>query len=294
VAEEGLGVPPTAFRLRKQTACYTENRIRPPDKRVRFPNLLTANHLLGENWEVGKRDMPTELSAYHADIGYRRIGLLTEFCAKGLRQMRRLQFGVRTMFAVTFVAAVVLAHRSWHNRVQRTESQFVQAAGMVHPGYADGRAAQFDDRFDLSFGACGLPSILCSVCLGDDHHVIMLTVDDDMPPKTVAELANLPYLQGLIISGNVRPFERDLPRLRHLRYLCLHGTRATDDTVASISGMNELRHLRLGHTFVSDECIEHLAQLQHLESLGMHGSKISDAGLERLRQALPACHIMDY
>jgi len=23
-------------------------------------------------------------------------------------------------------------------------------------------------------------------------------------------------------------------------------------------------------------------------------SKISDAGLERLRQALPACHIMDY
>ena len=209
--------------------------------------------------------------------------------------MRRLQFGTRTIFAVTFVVAVVLAHRSWHKRVQRTESQFLhQAAGMVEPGYADNGAAQFDDRFDLSFRACGLPSILCSVCLGDDHHVIMLNVDDDIPRRTVPDLANLPYLQGLSVSGNARPFEQDLRRLRHLRYLCLHGTRATNDTVVSISGMNGLRHLRLGHTLVSDECIEHLAQLQHLESLGVHGSRISDAGLERLRQALPACHLMDY
>ena len=195
------------------------------------------------------------------------------------------------MFAVTFVVALPFAHRSWHNRVQRTEWDFLQAAEVQYPGYADGLAAKSDDRFDLSFGACGLPSILCNVCLGDDHHVIMLAVDDDMPPQTVPQLADLPYLQGLIIYGNVQPFERDLPRLKHLRYLCLHGTRATDHTVSIISGMNELRQLRLGHTLVSDGSIDHLTQLQHLESLGIQGSRISDAGLERLRQVLPTCKI---
>jgi len=55
------------------------NRIRLTDGRVRFPNLLTAKDLFGENQEITKRLRPTDLSAYRADRRYRPIGLLTEF-----------------------------------------------------------------------------------------------------------------------------------------------------------------------------------------------------------------------
>ena len=181
-----------------------------------------------------------------------------------------------------------------HKRVQRRERDFLEATELRYAGYADSITAKSDDRFDLSFGACGLPSVLCNACFGDNHHVIILSVYDSIPPYTIRQLADLPHLQGLRIGGNVQPFERFLPRLRRLRYLDLTGTRATDHTISLISGMNELRQLRLGHTFVSDECIADLAQLQQLDSLGIKSTRISDAGLERLRQALPDCCVFGY
>jgi hypothetical protein len=111
-----LVAPPIVYRSRKQAASYTENRIRPPDKRVWFPNLLTAKDLFGENQEIidsdvvndrfstantavpaefagflaverfinnlgrnRKRVRLTGLPAYRADRGYRLIGLLTSW-----------------------------------------------------------------------------------------------------------------------------------------------------------------------------------------------------------------------
>ena len=78
MAEGGFVVPPIVCRLRKQAACYTENRIRPPNKRVWLANLLTAKYLFGENQEIRKRLRLRDLSAYRADHGYRPIGLLTK------------------------------------------------------------------------------------------------------------------------------------------------------------------------------------------------------------------------
>lgn len=207
--------------------------------------------------------------------------------------MPRLQFRLRTLLAVTFLVALVLGHYSWHKRVQRRERDFLEATELHYAGYADSVTAKIDDRFDLSFGSCGLPSMLCIGCFGDNHHVIILSVYDDTPPYAIPQLADLPHFQGLIIEGNVQPFERVLPRLGRLRYLDLTGTRATDHTISLISGMNDLRQLRLGHTFVSDECIADLAQLKQLDSLGIKSTRISDAGLERLRQALPDCCVFD-
>ncbi len=208
--------------------------------------------------------------------------------------MPRFQFSLRTLFVVTFVVALVLGHYSWHKRVQQTERDFLQATRLGSTGYADSPTAKTDPRFDLSYAACGLPSILCNACFGDNHHIIILNVWGGIPPNTIPQLADLPHLQGLIIKGNVQPFEQVLPRLRHLRYLDLTGTRATDHTISLISGMNELRQLRLGHNSVSDQCIDDLAQLQQLESLGIKSTMISEAGRERLRQALPDCHVFNY
>ena len=57
----GVVSSPIAYRLRKQAACYAENRIRSPDKRVRLPNLLTPKDLFGENQEIRKRLRPNGL-----------------------------------------------------------------------------------------------------------------------------------------------------------------------------------------------------------------------------------------
>ncbi len=51
-------------------------------KRVRFPNLLTARDLFGENQEIRKRLWLMDLSAYLADRGYRPIGLLTKLAVE--------------------------------------------------------------------------------------------------------------------------------------------------------------------------------------------------------------------
>ncbi len=48
---------------RHSLVSYTENRIRPPDERVRLPNLLTPKDLFGENQEIRKHLRPNGLLA---------------------------------------------------------------------------------------------------------------------------------------------------------------------------------------------------------------------------------------
>ena len=68
---------------------YTENRIRLPDERVRFPNLLTAKDLFGQNHQIRKRHRPTDLPAYRADRGYRPVSLLTKLGDKDNQRVDR-------------------------------------------------------------------------------------------------------------------------------------------------------------------------------------------------------------
>lgn len=193
------------------------------------------------------------------------------------------------MFVATFVAALPVAHYSWHKRVRSVERRILQATDPDFAGYSDSASAKIDDRFDLRRATCGLPRLLCRACLGDNHHVIMLDASPSL--DTLMKLGELPYLQGLIVRGDVQPIKRGLPRLRKLRYLCLHGTGATDVTVANIRSMGHLRQLRLGHTRVSDACIDDLSNLQQLEKLSVHATNITDVGLARLRRLLPNCRI---
>ena len=71
-------------------ARHTENRIRPPDERVRGAILLTPKDLLGENQEITKRLRPTDPSAEHAGRALRPNGLLTKL-AKNLLTVRKEQ-----------------------------------------------------------------------------------------------------------------------------------------------------------------------------------------------------------
>ncbi|MFO0911856.1 MAG: hypothetical protein U0795_02780 [Pirellulales bacterium] len=171
------------------------------------------------------------------------------------------------------------------------EQRILQTTEPYEVGFADSISAKADGRFDLSVGACGWPSLLCRACFGDDHHVIMITVYESTPKESIAEFAELPYLQGLIFRGDINAFERDLSQLKHLRYLGLQGTNATDQTVAAISSMKGLRRLRLGHNHVTDACIDDLSELTNLDNLGIQNTRISKEGLEKLRQALPHCEL---
>ena len=78
---------------------------------MRFPNLLTAKDLLAENQEIRKRDRLTGLSAYHANHGYRPIGLLTEFACYKPVTLSQIVLGYNTVgwTAQRVRAATVLA-----------------------------------------------------------------------------------------------------------------------------------------------------------------------------------------
>ena len=57
--EESATALSIAYRSRRHTACYTENRIRPPDEPVWLPNLLTPKGLFGENQEASWAERST-------------------------------------------------------------------------------------------------------------------------------------------------------------------------------------------------------------------------------------------
>ncbi len=74
-----------------------------------MPNLLTAKDLFGQNEEISKRVRLTDLSAYHADCGYRLIGLLTELGGMGAVWTWELIMRANWLKSLLFFSVVLIA-----------------------------------------------------------------------------------------------------------------------------------------------------------------------------------------
>lgn len=212
----------------------------------------------------------------------------------------RFRFRLRTLLFFTALVAILFAHVSWHRLLSQRETVFLKncrpfrGTGQIYQvGYADAQSAPKDRRWDISCGACGLPRILCRITGGDQHHIVLLGLWNQVASDSIEGLSNLRQLRGLIIEDTVQPYEQELLELTDLHYLCLHATDATDYTVSCLRGMDDLRILRLGHTDVSDQSVDVLSQLTQLRQLSIHRTQISDQGLRRLTRALPDCEIQD-
>lgn len=78
-----------------------------------------------------------------------------------------------------------------------------------------------------------------------------------------------------------------LPKLKHLQYLDLSGTKICDRAIPSICKLTELRTLRLDNTEITDAGLKQLQKLPHLESLSIAGTLVTDSGLDLL-EAFPS------
>jgi hypothetical protein len=87
-------------------------------------------------------------------------------------------------------------------------------------------------------------------------------------------------LHGTNASDATLAITKDIPSLVHLN---LRGTKITDAGLASLKGLTNLVELHLELTGVSDAGLAHLKPLANLTYLNLYGTKVSDAGLEHLK-----------
>ena len=77
-------------------------------------------------------------------------------------------------------------------------------------------------------------------------------------------------------------FLKELLQLKHLEWLDLSRTAASDSGMKQLARMNQLRWLKLEGTGVTDAGLQALTTIQLLESLDLKGTRVSDAGLRHL------------
>lgn len=109
------------------------------------------------------------------------------------------------------------------------------------------------------------------------------TAADD---KVVAQICELPTLQGLSLSGTSITVDglASVARVSRLDTLRLKKTQLTDDSLRHLSHLSELRTLDLPAVVISDAGLVHLQTLKKLERLSLDGIKLTGDGLRYLRE----------
>jgi Leucine-rich repeat (LRR) protein len=150
-------------------------------------------------------------------------------------------------------------------------------------------------------------------------HTLDLGGMDQLDPNHLQSLAHLPALKVLSLAGlrltrQQLAFLRDLPALTslclsgakgtgtllaaiqpctNLRTLDLTGTAITDTDLSTLASIQQLEELKLGETAISDAGGAALGTMSNLKHLDLRRTQVSATGVARLRQALPACTIID-
>ena len=190
-----------------------------------------------------------------------------ESVAKPARLRRWLQFSVKTLLVVTFLACLLfarLAYLSQSGRQQRVAARALQQRGA---------SVQFDRRVDSD---SPLPTSVSDGPFGAFADMFAPNVDDvfaEDQPLTDADLINL----------------RGLKRLDRL---VLSGTKITDAGLEQLRHVPQLPNLWLSRTAITDAGLVHLKAVPRLEILLLDGTHITDAGLVHLR-SLPRLRVLD-
>lgn len=183
-----------------------------------------------------------------------------------VRPKRRwMQFGTRSMLALTTACGVLLGWRVNEVRREREALTYVESLGGM---------ACFDYQCDF------------------DQEENLRVVDPGRQPPRSSWLRSMigdEYFRhiAVIFVGGVNVTDKDLVRFTGLSGLVsleLPKSKVTDAGVASLAGMRQLQMLNLHDMQVTDAGLAHLEGLRRLRALGLINTKITSGGLVHLRE----------
>lgn len=200
---------------------------------------------------------------------------------------RWLRFGLRTLFLLTLVVAVILGVTMKRLRDRKAAVQTIEAAGGT-TGYRltgskwfqslIGDEQCFRDPIRVTLGPAAKPG---------------RPLDDAILDRVGPSLRNFDHLEVLDIrgSGITDASAELLGAFGGLKHLRLSGTKITDVTIRQVSRLPHLEWLLLDDTAITDDCVDDLCQLRDLAGLEITGTQVSVDGVFRLKQRLPCCTI---
>jgi hypothetical protein len=97
-----------------------------------------------------------------------------------------------------------------------------------------------------------------------------------------SELARLPMLRSLRVSGNALKYFTGLAALHQVKFLDISQSRITDSDLSSIGKMRNVDHLELRKTAITNNGLKALKGLKHLSELDVRGTKITVDGIAQL------------
>jgi hypothetical protein len=96
---------------------------------------------------------------------------------------------------------------------------------------------------------------------------------------------------GWLEPRNVRKLMEALPRLKHLRLLCLKGDWVGDEEVRHLKTISSLQTLVLARCPITAECFDTFFTLPNLKELDVSDTWITDEEAERLSSLLPGVNV---
>lgn len=109
------------------------------------------------------------------------------------------------------------------------------------------------------------------------------------------ELKNLPGIVELNLRFAEYVTDEGIAAIKNwkkLKYLSLHGTKASDTALDHIAGITTLESIDAGSIMLTDVGPERLTVLPNLKSLSLGGNEIGDAGMQALRN-MPGLRYLD-
>ncbi|MCA9101982.1 MAG: hypothetical protein KDA63_12555 [Planctomycetales bacterium] len=212
------------------------------------------------------------------------LAVMFVWLVAGSTLRHRFRFGLRTLFVMMTIAAVLFAlvGKRWYDIQGRRRAIAALEPMGVSVRYSVRREG---DWFRTDEGWL-LPSWLIDV-LGEDFFAdpfaISLSQSQiDNQVLAATDLAGYPYVAVCLCNLDDDGMAA-LAGLVDLESLQINGTRISDAGLAHLSGCVNLTFLDLSNDNVSDTGLEHLAGLAKLQRLDLEGTRVTGVGLQHLR-----------
>ena len=214
---------------------------------------------------------------------------------------RWFRFSLRTLLILVTVLSVPLGWVAWER--QQIHRERAAIAWVEETG---GNVSFLSSRFRNGTNEKSWWEKSTDKWFGERVRLVSLS---NTPVSDLSHLANLKYLEKLLLQRTPVSNLSPLGELKHLELLWLHNTQVSDlsplaeltnlkdlplinTQVSDLSPLAELKNLKelyLSNTQVSD--LSPLAELKNLEILTLGNTQVSEEQVQELRQALPNCEI---
>jgi hypothetical protein len=195
------------------------------------------------------------------------------------------QFGLRTLFVITAVFALVLGTVTVPYQRRAFEEKLRQELGGPVPFYVDWNG--------VPWWSARARRVVFHDSISDIKPFGQMKgwLNDEQLARVQPLLGTVEFLD----LSHTRVTDvglKHVAEMTQLTSLDLSGTAISDDGLAHLSSLASLRILRLWSTSVTDAGLEKLEHLSKLEHLDLIGTKVTDEGLAGVRKALPNTRVV--